>query len=44
MGGAVKGMEIAQIDDDEQLEIAIGYNWNSDSGKVKIIDGISLLA
>ncbi len=44
MGGAVKGMEIAQIDDDEQLEIAIGYNWNSDAGKVKIIDGISLLA
>ncbi len=44
MGGPVKGMEIAQIDDDEQLEIAIGYNWNSDSGKVKIIDGISLLA
>ncbi|MDP7666165.1 MAG: PKD domain-containing protein [Candidatus Poseidoniia archaeon] len=44
MGGAVKGMEIAQIDDDPQLEIAIGYNWNSDSGKVKIIDGISLLA
>ena len=44
MGGAVKGLEIAQIDDDPQLEIAIGYNWNSDSGKVKIIDGISLLA
>jgi len=44
MGGAVKGMEIAQIDDDPQLEIAIGYNWNSDSGKVKIIDGRSLLA
>ena len=44
MGGAVKGMEIAQIDDDPQLEIAIGYNWNSDSGKVKIIDGSSLLA
>jgi hypothetical protein len=44
MGGPVKGMEIAQIDDDEQLEIAIGYNWNADSGKVKIIDGISLLA
>ena len=44
MGGPVKGMEIAQIDDDDQLEIAIGYNWNSDSGKVKIIDGVSLLA
>lgn len=44
MGGAVKGMEIAQIDDDEQLEIAIGYNWNADSGKVKILDGMSLLA
>ena len=44
MGGPVKGMVIAQIDDDPQLEIAIGYNWNSDSGKVKIIDGISLLA
>ena len=44
MGGAVKGLEIAQIDDDPQLEIAIGYNWNGDSGKVKIIDGISLLA
>ncbi len=44
MGGPVKGMEIAQIDDDEQLEIAVGYNWNADSGKVKIIDGISLLA
>ena len=44
MGGAVKGLEIAQIDDDPQLEIAIGYNWNSDSGKVKIIDGSSLLA
>jgi len=44
MGGPVKGMEIAQIDDDPQLEIAIGYNWNSDSGKVKIIDGVSLLA
>ena len=44
MGGAVKGMEIAQIDDDPQLEIAIGYNWNGDSGKVKIIDGSSLLA
>ena len=26
MGGPVKGMEIAQVDDDEQLEIAIGYN------------------
>ena len=44
MGGAVKGMEIAQIDDDPQLEIAIGYNWVSDVGKVKIIDGQSLLA
>ena len=44
MGGPVKGLEIAQVDDDEQLEIAIGYNWNADSGKVKIIDGISLLA
>ena len=44
MGGPVKGMDIAQIDDDEQLEIAIGYNWNADAGKVKIIDGISLLA
>ena len=44
MGGPVKGMEIAQIDDDPQLEIAIGYNWNADSGKVKIIDGSSLLA
>ena len=44
MGGPVKGMAIAQVDDDEQLEIAIGYNWNADSGKVKIIDGISLLA
>ena len=44
MGGPVKGMVIAQIDDDPQLEIAIGYNWNSDAGKVKIIDGISLLA
>ena len=44
MGGPVKGMDIAQIDDDEQLEIAIGYNWNADVGKVKIIDGISLLA
>ena len=32
MGGPVKGMEIAQIDDDPQLEIAIGYNWNSDAG------------
>ena len=39
MGGAVKGMEIAQIDDDPQLEIAVGYNWVSDVGKVKIIDG-----
>ena len=44
MGGAVKGMEIAQIDDDPQLEIAIGYNWVSDVGKVKIIDGETLLA
>ena len=44
MGGAVKGMEIAQIDDDPQLEIAIGYNWVSDVGKVKIIDGQTLLA
>ena len=44
MGGAVKGMEIAQIDDDPQLEIAIGYNWNGDSGKVKIIDGDALVA
>jgi len=44
MGGPVKGMDIAQIDDDEQLEIAIGYNWNGDVGKVKILDGISLLA
>ena len=44
MGGPVKGMEIGQIDDDPQLEIAIGYNWNADSGKVKIIDGSSLLA
>ena len=35
-------MDIAQIDDD-QLEIAIGYNWNADAGKVKIIDGISLV-
>ena len=26
MGGAVKGMEIAQIDEDPQLKIAIGYN------------------
>jgi len=44
MGGAVKGMEIAQIDDDPQLEIAVGYNWVSDVGKVKIIDGQTLLA
>lgn len=44
MGGSVKGMEIAQIDDDPQLEIAIGYNWVSDIGKVKIIDGITLTA
>ena len=44
MGGAVKGMEIAQIDDDPQLEIAVGYNWVSDVGKVKIIDGETLLA
>ena len=44
VGGAVKGMEIGQMDDDPQLEIAIGYNWNSDIGRVKIIDGISLLA
>jgi len=44
LGGTIKGMEIAQIDDDPQLEIAIGYNWNGDIGKVKIIDGISLLA
>ena len=42
MGGSVKGMEIAQIDDDPQLEIAIGYNWVSDIGKVKIIDGLTL--
>ena len=44
MGGAVKGLEIAQIDDDPQLEIAIGYNWVSDVGKVKIIDGKTLVA
>ena len=44
MGGAVKGMEIAQVDDDPQLEIAVGYNWVSDVGKVKIIDGQTLLA
>ena len=44
MGGSVKGMEIAQIDDDPQLEIAVGYNWVSDVGKVKIIDGQTLLA
>ena len=44
MGGAVKGLAIAQIDDDPQLEIAIGYNWVSDVGKVKIIDGETLLA
>ena len=44
MGGAVKGMEIAQIDDDPQLEIVIGYNWNGDMGKVMIIDGLSLVA
>ena len=44
LGGTIKGMEIAQIDDDPQLEIAIGYNWNADAGKVKIIDGVSLLA
>ena len=42
MGGAVKAIEIAQIDDDPQLEIAIGYNWVSDIGKVKIIDGLNL--
>jgi hypothetical protein len=44
MGGAVRGMDIAQMDDDPQLEIAIGYNWNADMGKVKILDGDSLLA
>ena len=44
LGGAVGGMEIAQIDDDPQLEIAIGYNWNSGAGKVRILDGLSLRA
>ena len=44
MGGAVKAVEIAQIDDDPQLEIAIGYNWVSDIGKVKIIDGETLVS
>ena len=44
MGGAVKAIEIAQIDDDPQLEIAIGYNWVSDIGKVKIIDGETLVS
>jgi len=44
MGGSIKGLEIAQIDDDPQLEIAVGYNWNGDAGKVKIIDGLSLVA
>ena len=44
MGGAVKGLEIAQMDDDPQLEIAVGYNWNADMGKVIILDGSSLLA
>ncbi|SVB95199.1 uncharacterized protein METZ01_LOCUS248053, partial [marine metagenome] len=44
MGGAVKGMEIAQIDDDPQLEIAVGYNWNGDMGKVTVIDGLSLVS
>ena len=44
MGGSVKGMEIANIDDDPALEIAVGYNWVSDIGKVKIIDGLNLTA
>ena len=44
MGGSVKGMEIANIDDDDALEIAVGYNWVSDIGKVKIIDGFNLTA
>ena len=44
MGGAVKGIEIGQIDDDPQLEIAVGYNYVSDIGKVQILDGASLSA
>ena len=44
MGGSVKGMEIANIDNDPALEIAVGYNWVSDIGKVKIIDGLNLTA
>ena len=41
LGGPVRGIEIGQIDDDPQLEIIVGYNWNAGAGKVKIIDGIT---
>ena len=44
LGGSVKGMDIAQLDDDDALEIAVGYNWNGDAGKVRIIDGSTLKA
>ena len=44
LGGSVKAMAIAQLDDDDALEIAVGYNWNGDSGKVRIIDGSTLKA
>ena len=43
MGGGVKGMEIAQLDEDAALEIAIGYAA-SGGGKVRIVDGSSLKA
>ena len=41
LGGAVRGLEIVQLDDDAALEIIIGHTW-ADSGKVKILDGATL--
>ena len=42
LGGPVKAIEVGQIDDDEALEVAIGYYWGNEVGKVQIYDGATL--
>ena len=41
MGGPVRAMAVANIDDDEALEIAVGYNLDTKAGLVRVIDGIT---
>jgi len=41
MGGPVRALAVANIDDDDALEIAVGYNLDTKAGLVRVIDGIT---